>query len=110
MIFDYAARDPLGKVLKGSVDASNREAAMQMLERDGFDVTKLESRQGNGDLFPRRVKRSEIIFFTNQLAIMVDTGINLTIALDEISSMENNVCTVEDPIEYHLPRVSISLR
>ena len=24
-------------------------------------------------------------------------------ALNSISSMENNVCTVEDPIEYHLP-------
>jgi type IV pilus assembly protein PilB len=27
-------------------------------------------------------------------------------ALNEISSMENNVCTVEDPIEYHLPLVN----
>ncbi len=90
MTFDYVARDLLGKVLKGSVDASNREAAMQLLERDGFSVTKLESRQGKGDLFPRRVKKSEIIFFTNQLAIMVDTGINLSIALDGISEQEEN--------------------
>ncbi|MCA9172935.1 MAG: type II/IV secretion system protein [Planctomycetales bacterium] len=27
-------------------------------------------------------------------------------ALNEISSMSNNVCTVEDPIEYHLPLVN----
>jgi type IV pilus assembly protein PilB len=27
-------------------------------------------------------------------------------ALNEISSMENNVCTVEDPIEYHLPLIN----
>ena len=26
--------------------------------------------------------------------------------LNEISSMENNVCTVEDPIEYHLPLIN----
>ncbi len=27
-------------------------------------------------------------------------------ALNDISSMENNVCTVEDPIEYHLPLIN----
>lgn len=27
-------------------------------------------------------------------------------ALNQISSMENNVCTVEDPIEYHLPLIN----
>src|SRR5690606_28916253 len=27
-------------------------------------------------------------------------------ALNAISSMENNVCTVEDPIEYHLPLIN----
>ncbi len=25
---------------------------------------------------------------------------------NSISSMENNVCTVEDPIEYHLPLIN----
>jgi type IV pilus assembly protein PilB len=27
-------------------------------------------------------------------------------ALNEISSMQNNICTVEDPIEYHLPLIN----
>jgi type IV pilus assembly protein PilB len=27
-------------------------------------------------------------------------------ALNAVSSMENNVCTVEDPIEYHLPQIN----
>jgi type IV pilus assembly protein PilB len=27
-------------------------------------------------------------------------------ALNEVASMENNVCTVEDPIEYHLPLIN----
>jgi type IV pilus assembly protein PilB len=27
-------------------------------------------------------------------------------ALNEIASMENNICTVEDPIEYHLPLIN----
>src|SRR5204862_3692156 len=27
-------------------------------------------------------------------------------ALNSISSMENNICTVEDPIEYHLPLIN----
>ncbi|MFV1966442.1 MAG: type II secretion system F family protein [Pirellulaceae bacterium] len=42
------------------------------------------------ELFPRRVSRSEIIYLTSQLAIMVDTGINLAAALEGIRAQEDN--------------------
>lgn len=90
MSFEYVARDPLGKTLKGSVEAANRDAAMQILQRDGFQVMKLDGQQRGGDLIPRRVKKSEIIYFTSQLAIMVDTGINLAVALEGIADQEQN--------------------
>jgi type IV pilus assembly protein PilB len=38
--------------------------------------------------------------------ITAPNGIMLYAALNSISSMENNVCTVEDPIEYHLPLIN----
>src|SRR5687768_5972984 len=41
-------------------------------------------------LFPRRITRSEIIYMTNQLAIMVETGITLSVALDGIVQQEQN--------------------
>jgi len=41
-------------------------------------------------LFPRPVRRHEIIYLTNQLAIMVDTGVTLSSALTSILQQEQN--------------------
>jgi len=41
-------------------------------------------------LFPRRIKRSEIIYVTSQLAIMADTGITLSTALNALAEQEEN--------------------
>jgi type IV pilus assembly protein PilC len=42
------------------------------------------------ELFPRRISRGDIIYTTSQLAIMVDTGINLAAALEGLREQENN--------------------
>jgi type IV pilus assembly protein PilC len=41
-------------------------------------------------IIPRRVKRDEIIYMTCQLAIMIDTGVTLSDALDSIIEQEGN--------------------
>src|SRR5438045_3478218 len=89
MGFQYLVRDPLGKIHEGLVEASTREAAQQSLARDGFHVLKLEQEEA-GNLFPRRIKRSDIIYATSQLAIMVETGITLSVALSGIAEQEEN--------------------
>ncbi len=88
--FQYSARDPLGKVHDGTVEAASRDAATQMLQRDGFHVLKLEDGDDGLTLFPRPIKRGDIIYVTNQLAIMVDTGINLATALEGIAAQQEN--------------------
>lgn len=88
--FDYTARDPLGKVIRGSLEATSREDAMQNLSRDGFEVLQVEDEDDAGGLFPRRIKRSEIIYVTTQLALMVDTGITLSVALESVAGQEEN--------------------
>ncbi len=45
---------------------------------------------GDFSLFPRPVRRYEIIYVTNQLAIMVDTGVTLSAALSSILEQEQN--------------------
>lgn len=42
------------------------------------------------ELFPRRISRAAILYFTNQLAVMVDTGISLADALGHIAAQEQN--------------------
>jgi type IV pilus assembly protein PilC len=90
MNFRYEVRDPLGRVHNGTIDAASEEAATQSLRRDGFQVLSLEESQSEGSLFPRRVSRREILYMTSQLAVMVDTGITLSAALDGIAEQEEN--------------------
>ena len=89
MTFAYTAKDPLGKTFRGSLDAATLDDAQQVLRRDGLDVVQIEE-EDDGGLFPRRIRKSEIIHLTSQLAVMVDTGITLSAALDGIAEQEEN--------------------
>ena len=70
--FQYRVRDSLGKIVDGQLDADGADEAAQQLRRQGFAVLELDERD-DGGLFPRRVSKSEIVYMTSQLAVMVDT-------------------------------------
>jgi len=53
-------------------------------------VVELNEEDASVSLLPRRVKQSDIIYATSQLAVMVDTGITLSAALDSIAEHEQN--------------------
>lgn len=90
MTYQYVAKDALGQILKGTLQASSRDAATQMLRREGMSIVEIHQGHSSGDLIPRRIKRSDIINLTNQLAVMVDTGITLSVALEGIADQEEN--------------------
>ena len=72
------------------MQAATREEAAQRLRREGFQVVKLEEELDEFSLMARRVKKAEIIYMANQLAIMVDTGVSLSEALEGIYQQEPN--------------------
>lgn len=91
MKFAYRVRDPLSKVHEGTVQAATLEDAAQELRQEGFHILDLtEAEESEGPLFPRRVSKQDIIYFTSQLALMVDTGIPLATALAGILEQEPN--------------------
>jgi len=90
MTFAYQARDPLGHVLEGTLEVGSRDEALARLKRDGLAVIALDEESVGFDLLPRRIKQADIIYATSQLAVMVDTGITLSTALDSISQQEAN--------------------
>jgi type IV pilus assembly protein PilC len=89
MNYQYRARDPLGNTHEGSIEAATLDDAGQQLRRDGFQVLDIDEDDGPG-LFGGRISRSDVIYVTNQLAIMVDTGITLSTALEGIVEQEQN--------------------
>ena len=89
--FAYQVRDPRGNLHEGVIDAATADDASQQLRRDGFQVLQLTEEESSSlGLFPRSVKRTELVYVTNQLAVMVDTGIPLAIALQGIEEQEQN--------------------
>lgn len=96
--FVYKVRDGHGELSTGVVQAATLEEASQSLRGDGKFIVKLEKARED----PRResvsgtkkvkgrIKRSEVITFAHQLAVMVDTGVPLSEALECIMEQVPN--------------------
>jgi type IV pilus assembly protein PilC len=90
MPYPIRARDPRGHLAEGPLEAGNAETAMQRQAQNGLQVLQIADEEDNAPLFPRRVGKQEIIYLTSQLAIMSETGINLSTALNGILQHEDN--------------------
>ncbi|HUS39737.1 MAG TPA: type II secretion system F family protein, partial [Pirellulales bacterium] len=89
--FLYKARDPLGNIHEGTVDAVNVDVATQQLRRDGYKVLEIDEESSDLTLLlGKRITRSDIIYLTSQLAIMVETGISISHSLSTIIEQEDN--------------------
>lgn len=87
--YQYRARDTLGNVHNGSIEADSSDDASARLRRDGLHVIDIDEADGDS-LIPKRVTKNDMIYVTSQLAIMVDTGITLSQALSGIVEQETN--------------------
>ncbi|MCU0879544.1 MAG: type II secretion system F family protein [Pirellulaceae bacterium] len=88
--YTYSARDPLGKLIAGTLEVDSRDEALLRLKREGLQVVEIDEEGESFELLPRRIKQAEIIYVASQLAVMVDTGINLSVALGSIAEQEAN--------------------
>jgi type IV pilus assembly protein PilC len=95
MKFNYQIRTKEGQLQEGIVEAFSKEAALALLQREGFYVTKLEEAKP-APIYAREikifkgVKKSELIAFTTQLSIMFKSGIPPTEALRTLAYQSKN--------------------
>ena len=93
----YQARDTTGRMDCGTVTADNAEEASRLLRRDGKAILSVREEQTELTEYSRararkaRIKHDNVVFFTTQLAVMVDTGVPLSEALDSIASQMQHV-------------------
>jgi len=88
--YAYQCKDSSGNTLTGAMIASSIDEAQQMIRKDGKIIISL--REDIGEEAPkvtappiaRRIKRDDVIFFSTQLAVMVETGVPLADALSSI--------------------------
>ncbi|WP_432540394.1 type II secretion system F family protein [Kineococcus sp. SYSU DK002] len=86
--FDYAVRDRTGKLIKGSLEASDAQAVVARLKSQGMaPVSVEESRVGKGMQMEislpggNRVKLKDLALMSRQFATMVSSGLSLLKAL-----------------------------
>lgn len=95
MRFSYQARDASGRIKEGEINASSREEATKMVRQDGSYLLALDEIKGGSSsaglsLFQKKVSKDDIIYVTNQLAIMIDAGVSLATAIDGIARQTEN--------------------
>lgn len=100
-LFSYQARDARGGLVSGTIEAESVSEAGKALRRDGMyilEITEGVSRQEDSaeEAFENRqasrgAKREEVIDFSHQLAVMLETGVPLGEALGTIVDNSSSI-------------------
>lgn len=91
----YKARDEMGKLVKGTMDASSSDDLTLKLHKMGY-MTTFVSEAKSGIKFVnvaerlRPIKTQDLVFFNFQLANMIESGIPITTSLSTIGSQIEN--------------------
>ena len=77
--FAYQARDASGRIVSGIQDALNEDNAVTSLMSRGLMVLSLQKKSVAGKTRKRtfKVKETDLVLFTRQLATMIEAGISL---------------------------------
>jgi len=92
--FEYKAKDKQGKTVKGIVEATDEKQAANILREKGFLVIALKAKKEDlGDTirstFFRKIKLTDKVNFTRQLATMLTAGLRLTEALEILENQSS---------------------
>ncbi len=94
--FKYKARDGRGELVTGVLGAASVEEAGRLLRGDGKFIVKIEkakdpsaNTQNTGNV-NGKIRRAEVITFAHQLAVMVETGVPISEALECVAQQSDN--------------------
>lgn len=86
MNYSYLGYTGDRQIVKGRVSAADEQAALNMLSNMGYRVVRLKSASAflsmSMDIFPARVKNTEMITFSRQLALLLESGVSIIQALE----------------------------
>lgn len=88
MQFTYKAINKDGNQVSGTAEASDRQALMSILKKQGVHPIVIEAGKGKskGGLFgpSKKVKLSDLVIFTRQLSTMISAGVPLARSLSAL--------------------------
>jgi type IV pilus assembly protein PilC len=92
MDYIYMGYNADRQIVKGKVSAANERAAADILNNIGYRVVSLKrtssflSSSGSGGLFQAKVKTTEMVTFSRQLALLLEAGVGIIQALELLQS------------------------
>ena len=90
-IFSYSASDTAGTIQKGQMEATDKKTVIDYLKSEKLLVITVKEKSGGKNLsFSKKIGYLDKISFTGNLATMSHAGVNLTEALDVISTETKN--------------------
>ena len=95
MNFAYVAYAQDRKLVQGKVVAMDRDSAAKLLSHNGYQVLSLKAQSKffstpNSSLFVKKVKLGEIILFSRQLALLLESGTDIVTALELLQDQTTN--------------------
>lgn len=94
-VYVYKARNQQGELKKGLIEAINEEVAANILREHGLIPTLIKSKEDTFSLEKLRdsltkIKTKEKLFFTRQLATMINAGLPIVQALNTLGEQISN--------------------
>src|SRR3989338_5845456 len=95
MKFNYQARPATGDIQTGVVEASSKEAALNILQRYQLFVTALEEVEG-GPFYIKKIRlfnkisQKNLVIFSRQLSLMFKSRISLVQSLETLAEQTKN--------------------
>ncbi len=101
--FNYKAIDKSGKAKKGTVDAADRDKAMEKLKNEGLSVTEIKDAgesSGKGfSLGKKKVKSRDLSVVCKQMVSILNAGVTVITALEMLSEQMDNKVLKEALVE-----------
>lgn len=97
-LFEYKASGKKGAKSEGTVEASSKIAASQLLNKQGLQIITIREKKDGFDpnnlsfdlIKPKHVKSKDLVVFTRQLATMINAGVPLVRSLSTLQAQTNN--------------------
>lgn len=97
MRFVFKAKDGLGKTKEGNIEASNKDAAVDLLQKNGLFPLQLKEERGDEQIMKKimslfeKVSEKELMLFFKQLSILIEAKVPIITSLEAIKNQSRNI-------------------
>ncbi len=93
--YKYIAKNKDGKIVKGKIEAINREVCKKFLKTKNYEVKQIKEYNSlftklNSITFGSLLKQKDLVFFLKQLGSLLNSGVNILSALELLALQKDS--------------------